>query len=84
LGLRRVISLKDLLARGGLIKPSELAAALNVSEAAVYLWISRRTIPFLELGKSKRFDPDDLAEWLKDNRRPANKRPGQGHTIMTI
>jgi len=80
---RRTLNLKDLLTRGSMIKPSELAQAMNVSEAAVYAWCARRTIPFLEFGKSKRFLCEDIEAWILDNRRGLKKPPDAGHSAKT-
>lgn len=75
------MNLRQLIARGALIKPEELAKALSVSPGTVYAWIARGTIPYLAFGKSKRFDPADLEEWLNSHRKAARKSPGQGHTV---
>ena len=78
------LNLRELLARGALIKPEELAQAMNVSAGTVYMWIARGTIPYLAFGKSRRFDPEEIAEWIKDHRVWAKKDPGAGHTVATI
>jgi excisionase family DNA binding protein len=78
------LNLKELLIRGALIKPEELAQAMNVSVGTVYMWIARGTIPHLAFGKSRRFDPEEIAEWIKDHRVGTKKDPGAGHTVATI
>jgi excisionase family DNA binding protein len=78
------LNLKELLARGALIKPEELAQAMNVSPGTIYMWITRGTIPHLAFGKSKRFDPEEIAEWIRGHRVGAKKDPGAGHTVATI
>jgi len=63
-------SLRDLLNGGDLIRPDELARGLKVatSTSTVYSWIERGTIPHLRLGKSVRFDPEELKVWLEEKR----------------
>jgi excisionase family DNA binding protein len=70
--------LPTLLARGDLIRPDELARALKISQAAVYLWCERQIIPFLRMGKSIRFLPEDIKEFLRAKRQAAIKSPGGG------
>jgi excisionase family DNA binding protein len=77
------LNLKELLTRGALIKPEELAQALNVSVGTIYMWIARGTVPYLAFGKSKRFDPQEVSEWIKAHRVGVKKDPGAGHTVMT-
>ncbi|MCX5888261.1 MAG: helix-turn-helix domain-containing protein [Deltaproteobacteria bacterium] len=64
-------SLKELLSRGDLISPEELAAALRVARITTYKWASRGVIPHLKLEGVVRFDPQDIAAWLKENHRTA-------------
>ena len=52
-----------------LIRPDQLAKALGVSRGAVYLWVRRGKIPYLQLEKCIRFDPDEIAAWIKAKRR---------------
>ena len=78
------LNLRELLARGALIKPEELAQAMNVSAGTVYMWIARGTVPYLAFGKSKRFDPEEIGEWIRGHRVGARKDPGTGHTVATI
>lgn len=80
---RHFPSLKELLAGGDLIRPDELAKALKVSHGTVYAWIERGTIPFVELGKSKRFEPEEVSKWLESKRRAARKAPGGGAAVLT-
>jgi excisionase family DNA binding protein len=61
--------LQALLNSGDLITPSELAKGLKVSRAAVSQWCKRGELPFIQLGKSIRFEPDSIREWLQAKRR---------------
>lgn len=80
---RHFPSLRELLAGGDLIRPDELAGALKVSQGTIYAWIERGTIPFLAFGKSKRFDPEEISEWLESKRQAARKLPGGGPAVLT-
>ncbi|MBI4961642.1 MAG: excisionase family DNA-binding protein [Desulfomonile tiedjei] len=80
---RHFPSLSELLNGGDLIRPDELAKAQKVSIGTVYAWMERGTIPFLELGRSKRLDPQEVAQWLELKRRAARKVPGGGPAVLT-
>ena len=71
-------SLKELLNSGDLIAPEELAAGLRVARVTVYQWVRRGVIPHLRLEGVVRFDPAEVAEWLKGKHRAATKAPGGG------
>lgn len=46
-----------------------LAAHLGVKERHIRRLIAERRIPFIKWGHLIRFDPDEIAAWLNDNRR---------------
>ncbi|RJR42298.1 MAG: DNA-binding protein [Deltaproteobacteria bacterium] len=64
-------NLKELLTRGDLISPEELAAALRVARVTAYKWAARGVIPCLKLESVVRFAPEDIEAWLKSSRRTA-------------
>jgi excisionase family DNA binding protein len=43
----------------------ELMAILRVSDQTIYRMIADGTIPFLTVRNSYRFDPKQIAEWLR-------------------
>jgi excisionase family DNA binding protein len=43
----------------------ELKAILQVSDQTIYRMIADQTIPFLTVRNSYRFDPKQIAEWLR-------------------
>ena len=43
----------------------ELKAFLQVSDQTIYRMIADQTIPFLTVRNSYRFDPKQIAEWLR-------------------
>jgi excisionase family DNA binding protein len=71
-------SLKELLSRGDLIAPEELAAGMRVARVTVYQWVRRGVIPYLKLEGVVRFDPQEVQAWLESKRREARKAPGGG------
>lgn len=71
-------SLKELLLRGDLIAPEELAAGMKVARVTVYQWVRRGVIPHLKIEGVVRFDPEIIAPWLKAKHRAAQKAPGGG------
>jgi excisionase family DNA binding protein len=74
-------SLKELLSRGDLIAPEELAAGMRVARVTIYAWVRRGTIPHLKLEGVVRFDPQEVQAWLESKRLAARKAPGGGPII---
>lgn len=68
--------LRELLSRGDLIAPEELAAGMRVARITVYQWARRGVIPHLKIEGVIRFDPADLLPWLESKRKAAVKLPG--------
>jgi excisionase family DNA binding protein len=71
-------SLRELLSRGDLISPEELAAALKIARTTAYQWVRRGVIPHLKLEGVVRFEPESIEAWLKSKRQAARKPPGGG------
>ena len=71
-------SLKELLLRGDLIAPEELAAGMRVARVTVYQWVRRGVIPCLKIEGVVRFDPEEINQWLKNKRQAATNAPGGG------
>ena len=53
---------------GSLIDTATVAARLGVTERFVRRLVDERRIPFLKIGKFVRFDPDEIAEWIDEQR----------------
>ncbi|MBN1273890.1 MAG: helix-turn-helix domain-containing protein [Candidatus Aminicenantes bacterium] len=53
------------------LKKSELANLLKISQNTLNVWICKKQIPYLKLGKGKksmvRFKREDIENWLKEN-----------------
>jgi excisionase family DNA binding protein len=69
-------SLKELLSRGDLISPEELAAALKIARVTAYQWVRRGVIPYLKIEGVVRFDPQEVQAWLESKHREARRAPG--------
>ena len=50
-----------------LLTIKEVAALLKLKPGAVYNLCYRRKIPFLTIGKTKRFDKNKILSWLNSN-----------------
>ena len=44
----------------------DLSEHLKMSENTLRQYVMYRKIPFIKIGKSVRFDPDVMVEWIKD------------------
>ncbi|MBM4294803.1 MAG: helix-turn-helix domain-containing protein [Deltaproteobacteria bacterium] len=75
---KQIDPLPVLLSRGDLIRPDELARGMKVAQGTVYEWVRRGVIPFIQLEKCIRFDPEEIREWLRAKHRAARKAPGGG------
>lgn len=56
----------------------DLATWLGVDIVFVRRLVAERRIPFLKIGKYVRFDPDEVAGWINDQRVEASQ-PRSGH-----
>jgi excisionase family DNA binding protein len=50
------------------VNPQELSEYLGLSKGTLYVWVCRRQIPYLKVGKLLRFDLKEIEGWLKDKR----------------
>ena len=72
------VSLGDFLDnRATALTVSEVAEILNISERQVYKLASESVIPSFHIGSSIRFDPSQLAAWLRQKAGPISVRPGE-------
>lgn len=51
-----------------LLKVEELSAYMGTPIATLYTWTHQRKIPHLKVGRSVRFDRDEINLWLKGRR----------------
>jgi excisionase family DNA binding protein len=64
--------------RRNALKASELATLLGVTPQHVYKMAAQQDIPSFRVGKSVRFDPRQVAEWLR------RKMPQPIHQVAEI
>jgi excisionase family DNA binding protein len=48
----------------------ELAAYIGTTRAGVYKMVSRRSVPFVKIGRSTRFDKAAVDKWIEKNSMP--------------
>lgn len=65
------MSMIDKAALPRLLDVPGLAAHLGVKERHIRRLIAERRVPFIKWGHLIRFDPDDIAAWINENRRAA-------------
>lgn len=51
-----------------LLTPQEVARLWSVQLRTVYAWVARRKIPYQKIGRTLRFSPTALGEWLASQR----------------
>lgn len=50
-----------------LLTIAELSEFLRTPIGTIYHWISQKRIPYVKLGRSVRFDPEQVNLWVKEN-----------------
>ncbi len=50
-----------------LLNVEELSQYLGTPSAVLYKWVSQRKIPFVKLGRSTRFDLQQIDAWIVEN-----------------
>jgi excisionase family DNA binding protein len=53
-------------ARCGAIKGADLAVILGVDDKHIYRMAARGQIPSFRVGRAVRFDPQEVAKWLRE------------------
>jgi excisionase family DNA binding protein len=48
-----------------LMTPRQLADYLQIEIRTIYVWVSKRAIPFRKVGHLLRFDLQEIIEWTK-------------------
>lgn len=46
----------------------ELARELRLSESGIYQMVSQKRIPFVRIGRSLRFDTDEIKKWIESKK----------------
>ena len=73
--MRLIETLKN---RTGALKVAEIAKLFGVTPQHIYKMAASGRIPSFRISGSVRFDPDDVAAWLKEKQAPvaASRRMG--------
>ncbi len=53
-----------------LLSIDQLAQRLGITVRHVRRLVAERRVPYYKVGRLVRFDPDEIGEWLRDQRRP--------------
>ncbi len=59
------------------ISVAELASVLSLGRTVIYDMVRRGAIPYIRVGYSVRFDPDEIAKWLPDRSHGLPKSNGR-------
>jgi excisionase family DNA binding protein len=62
---------ETLKGRTGALKVAEVAKLFGVTPQHIYKMAASRRIPSFRISGSVRFDPDEVAAWLKEKQAPA-------------
>jgi excisionase family DNA binding protein len=57
-----------------LLRPDELSLLLGVPKVTIYTWVRRGVLPFVQLERCIRFDPEEIRTWVKERKKPARYR----------
>lgn len=70
--------IETLKSKTGALKVAEVARLFGVTPQHIYKMAARGTIPSFRVSGSVRFDPDEIATWLKEKQAPvsASRRAG--------
>jgi excisionase family DNA binding protein len=53
-----------------LVSIDQLAQRLSITVRHVRRLVAERRVPYYKVGRLVRFDPDEITEWLRRERRP--------------
>ena len=54
----------------------DVAEYLRVKPSVVMYWVRNADIPVIRIGKTLRFDPCDVKEWIESNKNRPSSRQG--------
>ena len=70
-GVLRMKLVETLKSRTGALKVAEVAKLFGVTPQHIYKMAASGSIPSFRISGSVRFDPDEVAAWLKEKQAPA-------------
>jgi len=57
-----------------LINADEASQMIDVRRDTLYRWVSQRRIPYVKVGRSTKFDVEQIEEWIKERTvKPINR-----------
>jgi excisionase family DNA binding protein len=59
----------------GLMSPEQLAECLGLSKSFIYALIKTKAVPFFRIGKTVRFSPPEITQWLEAKRNQELRMP---------
>jgi len=65
IGMDQAVVIEQLASREKFLKVPELAGLLQFSSRTIYRRVRASAIPFTKIGTCLRFDPAEIAEWLR-------------------
>ena len=76
--------IEQLESRTGAMKVPELCALLGVDDKHIYRMAARGSLPCFHLGGAVRFDPQEVAKWLRAKYAVESKKPPaqDPHTVL--
>jgi len=57
-----------------LINGKQMAELLDVNYFSIMLWSEKNLIPSIKVGRCRRFDPEEVIQWLKDGKMEEARR----------
>ena len=60
---------------------SQLSGILNVKPMTIYNWRCKSRIPYIKLSRLVWFDPDDIEQWLDDNKHSVSTK---NHNLLIV
>jgi len=67
-----------------LLTPKQLCELLQVGQSTVYLWTHTEFLPFYKLGKSVRFEENEIWEWVRQRKRKSSGRATMKYDINAL
>jgi excisionase family DNA binding protein len=59
-----------------MISAEQLAERLSVPKITVYTWARRGQLPYYKMGRTVRFDEEEIEAWIRRRYIPTKMRPG--------
>lgn len=57
-----------------LLDVTQLSKEINISPSGIYTWVSFKKIPYIKIGRTIRFDSEEIKQWLEARKVQPDKR----------